>query len=114
MIGDSFFPVRGNREESVKSRVNRIVALANHAQVDIGAQNAAQAIDQLEILDDSTEAVAADFGVKCFDDDLYVVTAEGRVELVVLETLQSHNGGDLTIGDELATQVEERAEICEW
>lgn len=77
----------GNLEESVKSRVNRIVALANHAQINIGAQNTAQAIDQLEILDDGTEAVAADFSIECFDDDLDVIAAEGWVELVVLQAL---------------------------
>jgi hypothetical protein len=87
--------------------------MANHAQVNIGAQDTAQTIDQLKILDDGAEAVAADFGVERFDDDLDVIAAEGWVELVVLEALQSHDGGDLAIGDELATEVEERAEICE-
>lgn len=93
------------------SRVHRIVSNPSHAQIDCRAQHATQAINELKVLDDSTEAVTADLGVESLNDHLDVVAAERLIQLVVLQALQGHDRRDLAVCDELATQVEQSAEI---
>lgn len=97
-----------------RSTIHRVIGCAGHAEIDLGAEHAAQTIYQLKVLDYSAEAVAADLGVERVHDDLDIIASQRRVQLVVLETLQRHDGCDLSFCHELSTEVEEGAEICVW
>lgn len=96
------------------STIHRVVGCAGHAEFDLGAEHAAQTVYQLEVLDDSAEPVAADLGVERVHDDLDVVASQRRVQLVIFETLQRHNGRDLSFCHELSAEIQERAEVCVW
>lgn len=96
------------------STIHRVIGCAGHTEIDLGAEHTAQTIYQLEILDHSAEAVAADLGVERVHNDLDVVASQRCVQLVVLETLQRHDGRDLSFCHELSTEVEECAEVCVW
>lgn len=96
------------------SCVDGIAADTSHAQIDLGTQYAAQAVHELEVFDDSAESIAAHFSVESINDDSDIFAAEGGVELVVLETLQSHDRGDLSVCHELSTEIEEGREVGMW
>lgn len=51
------------RHSTRRSSVHEVIAGPRNARVHLGAHDAAQAVLELEVLDDGTEAVAAHFGV---------------------------------------------------
>lgn len=96
-----------------RSSVHEVIAGPGNASVHLRAYDAAQAVLELEVLDDGTEAVAADFGVEGFDDDFDVIATQIGVQFVVLEALKRHDRRDLAFCHELSTEVQESRKIGE-
>lgn len=99
------------RHSTRRSSVHEVIAGPRNASVYLGAHDAAQAVLELEVLDDGTEAVAAHLSVEGVDDDLDVVATQFVVQIVVLEALERHDRRDLAFRHELPTEVQKGRQI---
>lgn len=97
--------------QTSKSRIHRVIPDSNGGEVYGCTKDAAETVNQFKVFHDGSKAVAANFGIEGFDDDLNVFASKRMVELMVLEALEGHDGRDLSICDKLATEVEQGAEI---
>ena len=69
--------------------------------------NTRHTIYQLKILDNGTKAITANLCIQRLKDEPNVVTRQRPIHVMRLEILQGHDGRDLTLDDELTTQVEQ-------